>query len=117
VDVSLDTFPYNGHTAGLDSLWMGVPIVTMLGRTVAGRAGYSHLRSLGLHDLAGRDAKDYVKIAVSLARDLPRLSELRDTLRKRMLDSPLTDTNGFVRGIEGAYRQMWRRWCEQRSAR
>jgi predicted O-linked N-acetylglucosamine transferase (SPINDLY family) len=111
VDVSLDTLPYNGHTTGLDSFWMGVPVVTMLGRTVAGRAGFSHLSNLGLNDLAGRDAKAYVEIAVSLARDLPRLSELRRTLRGRMLDSPLAEAKGFARAIESAYRQMWRRCC------
>jgi predicted O-linked N-acetylglucosamine transferase (SPINDLY family) len=111
VDLSMDTIPYNGHTTGLDSFWMGVPVVTMLGRTVAGRAGFSHLRNLGLNDLAGRDAKEYVQIAVSLARDLPRLSELRRTLRERMLNSPLADAKGFARAIEGAYRKMWRRWC------
>ena len=49
--MTLDTLPYNGHTTSLDSLWMGVPVVTCVGRTVVGRAGYSQLSNLGLSDL------------------------------------------------------------------
>ena len=112
IDIGLDTFPYNGHTTSLDALWMGVPVVTLVGQTVVGRAGLSQLSNLGLTDLVAHTADQYVEIVVRLASDLPKLAELRSTLRERMLQSPLTDAVGFTRSIESAYRQMWRRWCE-----
>jgi predicted O-linked N-acetylglucosamine transferase (SPINDLY family) len=115
IDVGVDTFPYNGHTTSLDSLWMGVPVVTLVGNTVAGRAGFSQLSNLGLQELAGHTPEDYVRIAVELARDLPRLAHLRSTLRSRMEQSPLMDAARFARNIEAAYRRTWRTWCESAS--
>lgn len=112
IDIGLDPFPYNGHTTSLDSLWMGVPVVTLVGRTVVGRAGVSQLSNLGLTDLIANDPDEFIRIAKALACDRPRLSELRRTLRSRMQASPLTDAVGFARGVESAYRAMWRRWCE-----
>jgi predicted O-linked N-acetylglucosamine transferase (SPINDLY family) len=111
IDLGLDTFPYNGHTTSLDSYWMGVPVVTAMGKTAVGRAGWSQLSNLKLRELAGATDGDFVRIAVELSRDLPRLSELRRTLRQRLEQSPLTDAARFARGIEQAYRDIWRRWC------
>jgi len=113
IDITLDTFPVNGHTTSLDSLWMGVPVVTLVGRDVLGRAGLSQLMNMGLAELIARTSEDYVRIAGDLAADLPRLSELRATLRQRMQNSPLMDAPRFARGIETAYRTMWRTWCAQ----
>lgn len=111
IDLGLDTFPYNGHTTSLDSFWMGVPVVTLVGQTVVSRAGWCQLSNLGLPDLAGQTPEQFVQIAVNLAHDLPRLHELRSTLRPRMQASPLMDAPKFARSIEEAYRQMWRKWC------
>jgi len=111
IDIELDTLPYNGHTTSLDSFWMGVPVVTLVGATVVGRAGLSQLTNLGLTELIALEPRKYIEISVQLAGDLPRLAELRRTLRNRMQASPLTDAVGFARGIEAAYRQMWNRWC------
>jgi predicted O-linked N-acetylglucosamine transferase (SPINDLY family) len=111
IDVGLDTFPYNGHTTSLDSFWMGVPVITLVGQTVVGRAGLSQLTNLGLPELIARTPEQYVRIAANLAEDLPRLAELRRTLRGRMEASPLMDAPRFARNIEAAYRQMWRDWC------
>jgi len=111
IDIGLDTFPYNGHTTSLDALWMGVPVVTLAGSTVVGRAGVSQLTNLNLTELVGTSEDQYVCIAAELAGDLPRLSELRAGLRQRMRASPLTDAVRFARNIETAYRQIWRRWC------
>lgn len=112
IDIGLDPFPYNGHTTSLDSLWMGVPVVTLVGQTVVGRAGVSQLSNLGLTDLIAHDPDEFVRIAVALTHDHSRLAELRRTLRGRMQASPLTDAAGFARGVETAYRSMWRTWCE-----
>lgn len=111
LDISLDSSPYNGHTSSLDSFWMGVPVVTLVGETVVGRAGWSQLSNLGLTELAAKEPDEFVRVAAELAKDLPRLNELRRTLRTRMRESPLMDAVGFTRGIEAAYRSMWEQWC------
>jgi predicted O-linked N-acetylglucosamine transferase (SPINDLY family) len=113
MDVGLDTFPYNGHTTSLDSFWMGVPVVTLVGQTVVGRAGLSQLTNLGLPELIAQTPEQYVQIAADLTGNLPRLAELRRTLRARMQASPLMDAPRFARNVEAAYRQMWRNWCQQ----
>ena len=81
-----------------------------------GRGGRSILSNLGLPELVAETPRQYVEIAVALAADLPRLSELRATLRGRMENSPLRDAKGFARDVEAAYREMWRRWCLERKA-
>jgi len=111
MDIGLDTFPYNGHTTSLDSFWMGVPVVTLVGRTAVGRAGLSQLTNLRLTELIADSPQQYLRAAVELANDLPRLSRLRATLRQRMQESPLLDAPRFARNVEAAYRQMWQRWC------
>ena len=111
IDLGLDTFPYNGHTTSLDSLWMGVPVVTRVGNTCVGRGGLSQLYQLGLTELAGDSDEAFVRIAVELAKDLPRLAQLRQSLRLRMEQSPLMDGQRFARHIEDAYRFMWQEWC------
>jgi protein O-GlcNAc transferase len=112
IDLGLDTFPYNGHTSSLDAAWMGVPVISRIGRTAVGRGGLSLLSNLRLGELAADDDERFVKIAMLWAEDLPRLAELRRTLRQRMLASPLTDGRRFTRNVETAYRAMWKAWCE-----
>jgi predicted O-linked N-acetylglucosamine transferase (SPINDLY family) len=111
IDIGLDTFPYTGQTTSLDAFWLGVPVVTLVGRTGVARAGLSLLANLGLPELAAVTPEQFVDIAAGLARDLPLLGELRATLRDRMQASPLRDAPRFARGVEAAYRKMWRRWC------
>jgi predicted O-linked N-acetylglucosamine transferase (SPINDLY family) len=108
IDIGLDTLPYNGHTTSLDALWMGVPVVTRVGPTVAGRAGLSQLANLGLVELAADSDDAFVESAVSLASDLPGLARLRGALRNHMERSPLMDGKRFARGVEAAYEGMWR---------
>jgi predicted O-linked N-acetylglucosamine transferase (SPINDLY family) len=107
IDLGLDTFPYNGHTTSLDSLWMGVPVVTRVGETSVGRGGLSQLFQLGHLDLAAESDEAFVRIAVALSNDLDRLAELRHGLRARMQRSPLMDAARFARQVEGAYRSAW----------
>jgi predicted O-linked N-acetylglucosamine transferase (SPINDLY family) len=112
IDIGLDTFPYNGHTTSLDSYWMGVPVVTLVGQTAVGRAGLSQLSNLGLTELIARTPEQYAQIASQLAGDLPKLSELRAGLRERMSRSPLMDGPRFAGHIETAYRDIWQEWCK-----
>jgi predicted O-linked N-acetylglucosamine transferase (SPINDLY family) len=106
IDVILDTLPYNGNTTSMDALWMGVPVVTRIGNTVAGRAGWSLLSNLKLPELAARTDEEFTNIAIELAGDAGRLTELRLTLRRRMMESPLCDGPGFARNVEAAYQRM-----------
>jgi len=114
IDVGLDPFPYNGMTTTCDALWMGVPVLTLPGEMPVSRAGLSLLSAVGLADLAASSEDGYVRIAVELAGNLPRLAELRATLRVRMQASPLMDAPRFARNVEAAYRKMWERWLETR---
>ena len=111
LDIALDTFPYNGGVTTCDALWMGVPVVSLAGETSVARAGLSVLTNLGFPELAAHSESEYVNIAESLARDLPRLAQLRSTLRNRMENSVLMDAPRFARNVEAAYRSMWKRWC------
>jgi predicted O-linked N-acetylglucosamine transferase (SPINDLY family) len=114
IDIALDTFPYNGHTTSLDAMWMGVPVVTLVGKTAVGRAGLSQLSNLNLVELIAHTAEQYVKAAADCAADGRRLAELRSTLRQRMDRSPLMDARGFARDLESVYRDIWRMWCHGR---
>ncbi len=111
IDVALDTFPYGGGATTCDALWMGVPVVSLAGETAVGRGGVSILSNVGLPELIARTPEQYVRIAVELAQDLPRLSELRATVRARMQASPLMNAPRFARNVEAAYRNIWRSWC------
>ncbi|MBN3724391.1 tetratricopeptide repeat protein [Burkholderia sp. Ac-20379] len=113
IDIGLDTIPYNGHTTSLDAYWMGVPVVTRVADTVVGRAGLSQSENLGLREIAADSDARFVEIAVALARDLPRLAQWRAGLRARLAASPLMDGARFAARIEAAYREAWRRWCDQ----
>jgi len=111
IDIALDTFPYNGTTTTCESLFMGVPVVTLEGDAHISRVGVSLLNTLGLHDLIAKTVNDYLDIAVRIAHDRNRLLALRNNLRQRLLDSPLTDNVSFTRHLEQLYRQIWHRWC------
>lgn len=113
IDIGLDTLPYNGHTTSLDSLWMGVPVITLVGETLVGRAGFSQLRNLDFAECIAMTAEQFSEIAVALAGDLPRLSELRAGLRVRMQGSALMDAARFASAIESAYREMWQEFCKR----
>jgi predicted O-linked N-acetylglucosamine transferase (SPINDLY family) len=108
IDLCLDTLPYNGHTTSLDAYWMGVPVVTRVGRTVVGRAGWSQLNNLKLPQLAAFEDEAFVDKAVQCSHDLGALCELRATLRERMRASPLMDGAAFATAMQAIYRRLAR---------
>ena len=116
IDVALDPFPYGGGTTTCDALWMGVPVVSLAGHTAVGRGGVSILSNVGLTEMVAHDSEQYIRIARELAGNLSRLSQLRATLRDRMLGSPLMNAPRFAHNVEAAYRTIWRRWCERQPA-
>ena len=113
LDVCLDPFPYNGHTSTLDALWMGVPVITLAGRTSVGRGGVSILSNVGLPELIADTPERYATIAKDLAADRARLTQLRAGLRRRLECSPIVDGPRYAADVEGAFRVMWAHWCEQ----
>lgn len=116
IDVALDPFPYGGGTTSCDALWMGVPVVTLAGRTAVSRAGTTLLENLGLGRLVARDEEAYIDLAARLLRDTAGLTALKRELRGRIEASPLMAAPRFARGVEAAFRTAWRAWCEGRAA-
>lgn len=115
MDIALDPFPYNGTTTTCEALWMGVPVVTVVGNMHAGRVGASLLSAVGTPELVAAGVDDYIRIAIELAADRPRLEAMRSSLRERMAASPLCDARGHAARVEAEYRRVWRRWCEGKS--
>jgi len=116
IDIALDTFPYNGTTTTCEALWMGVPVVSLIGDRHAARVGHSLLSSVGLEELVGTDVDDYVRIATELGADKLRLAELRATMRDRLLASPLFDRRAMGQALGDALRGMWHQHCASFSA-
>lgn len=106
VDIALDTFPYNGGLTTCEALWMGVPVVTLLGNAMISRQGAALLTAAGLPDLVASGADDFVRLASGLASDPSRLETLRATMRARVAASPLVDGPRFTRQFETALEAM-----------
>lgn len=115
VDIALDTFPYNGTTTTCEALWMGVPVIALSGNSHVSRVGASLLHQVGLDHFLALTEDEYVEKAVSLAKDVDLLGNLRLAIRNRLKSSSLIDPTGFCKTLEGAYRNMWKGWigrCE-----
>ena len=108
VDLALDTFPYNGTTTTCDALWMGVPVLTLTGNSHRSRVGASLLRSAQLDQWIAHDTDDYVARAVKLAGDQQELLRLRDSMRHRMSQSSLMDSEGYCRAVESILQAICR---------
>lgn len=108
-DIALDSLPCAGGTTTCDALWMGVPVVTLVGDRPFSKSGASLLRHAGLADLIARTPDEYFRAAVELASDRARLAALRGALRDRLRASPLLDAAGFARAVEDALDAMWER--------
>ena len=109
-DLFLDTLPYNAHTTASDALWAGVPVLTCVGKTFAGRVAASLLRSLELPDLITETLADYEAAALRLAADPEALGAIRQTLERHRMARPTFDEARFARHLETAFRSMWERW-------
>jgi predicted O-linked N-acetylglucosamine transferase (SPINDLY family) len=117
VDVGLDPFPQGGGVSTAEALWMGVPVVSLLGPTVPSRATPSILTGAGLPGWVAHSEEEYLKIAVHAASDLQSLARMRMGLRARMAKSPLCDVRAYTKATEAAFRSIWRRWCEEQQSK
>ena len=115
MDIALDCFPQNSGTTLIESLYMGLPFVSLAGVPSMGTLGASVLSAVGRTEWIAHSEQEYVDKLVALASDLPRLAQIRRDLRPQMLASPLMDEPGFARDVEDAYRQMFARWCAQQA--
>jgi predicted O-linked N-acetylglucosamine transferase (SPINDLY family) len=108
-DLFLDTLPYNAHTTAADALWVGVPVVTRIGSTFAGRVAASLLRAVGLPELVTESVPDHEALALKIAREPELLASLKARLAQNRGTFPLFDTARFTRSVEAAYTAMWQR--------
>jgi predicted O-linked N-acetylglucosamine transferase (SPINDLY family) len=106
-DLFLDTLPYNAHTTTSDALWMGLPVLTVLGSTFAGRVAASLLQSAGVPELVTHSLSEYEELALTLAREPWRLTAIKAKLHAARDTSALFDTVKITRSLEAAYRRMW----------
>lgn len=109
IDVALDTFPYNGGLTTAEALWMGVPVLSLLGDTVIGRQSACMLKLVGREDVVTDKPAAYVERAVALERDSECLDVDRNALRECMRRSPLCDAEAFTQDLESLYRELWER--------
>jgi len=112
IDISLDCFPHNSGTTLYESLYLGVPYITLAERPSVGRIGSTILHALGHPEWIAATEEEYIDKAVALAADINGLAQLRAGLRAQMLRAAIMDEPAFARSVESAYREMWRRWCE-----
>ncbi len=110
LDIGLDCFPHNSGTTLFETLYMGLPYVTLAGRPSVGRLGSSILEGFGHPEWVAHSEEEYIEKAVALASDWTRLAMLRGGLRAEMEASPLMDGAGFARKVEVAYREMFTTW-------
>ena len=111
IDLALDPFPCNGGTTSFDTLWMGVPFVTLEGKNFVSRMGTTILTNAGLAELIAPNTEEYISIAVDLATNKERLKDIRRNLREKFKDSPAMDQKLFAHDMEEAYLGMWGKYC------
>ena len=109
-DLFLDTLPYNAHTTASDALWAGLPLLTVLGSTFAGRVAGSLLHAAGLPELVTGSLADYESLALKLAKDPSTLARVKEKLRGNRDSCRLFDTERMTRNLEAAYTTMWERY-------
>ena len=106
IDIALDTFPYNGATTSCEALWMGVPVLSLIGDSAVSRMGASILNSIGLNDWLADSEHNYIELAKQHSSNLLALSTLRSTLRTQLLNSALCDENRFAQDFAECIKQM-----------
>jgi protein O-GlcNAc transferase len=112
-DISLDTYPFNGGTTTCETLYLGLPVIAMMGKSFVSRVGFSLLKEIGLPELVATSYKEYAEIAIELAYDIGRLCAMRSGMRERLTKSSLSDETRFTKSLEAAYQEMWANYVRQ----
>ena len=108
-DLFLDTLPYNAHASASDALWAGLPVLTCLGETFAGRVAASLLNAIGLPELITTTSEAYERMAIDLATQPAKLAAIKRKLAENRLTKPLFNTRLFTGHLEAAYTAMYER--------
>jgi predicted O-linked N-acetylglucosamine transferase (SPINDLY family) len=111
-DLFLDTLPYNAHTTCSDSLWAGLPVLTLMGHTFPGRVSASLLSALGLPELITKTQDEYEALAIELAKNPHNLAEIKFKLANNRFTFPLFGTPLFIKNLEAVYIKMHERYLE-----
>jgi predicted O-linked N-acetylglucosamine transferase (SPINDLY family) len=111
IDIGLDPFPYTGGTTTVESLWMGVPVLTLAGEQFLSRQGLGLLMNAGLPEWVSHSEDEYLQRAISHANDMAALSSLRQRLRPQVLNSPVFDASRFAQHFETLIANLWKTWC------
>ncbi len=109
-DLFLDTTPYNAGTTASDALWMGLPVITMLGRSFSARMGASLLNAIGLPELITHSQVEYESLSIELALDPMRMVQLKNTLKQNIETTPLFNSELFTQNLELVYKQVYDRY-------
>jgi len=113
IDIALDSHPYSGATTTCDSIWMGVPVLTLTGETSISRSTSSILQNIGLNDWIAEHEDQFIKLAIMHVNNLKSLSKLRANLRVKLESSPMMDAAQFTMNLEKAYREIWIKKCNE----
>jgi len=111
-DVVLDTYPYNGTTTTLETMWMGVPIVTQAGQQFASRQGLTLLKNAGVEAGIAYSSVEYIDWGVRLGTDAALRRSVSQQLWRSRRTATLWNGRRFTQQLEAAYRSMWQRWCQ-----
>jgi predicted O-linked N-acetylglucosamine transferase (SPINDLY family) len=111
-DIVLDTFPYNGATTTMETLWMGIPLVTRVGEQFAARNSYTMMMNAGITEGIAWTDEEYVQWGVCLGKDAALRQQVRGKLWQSRQTSPLWNAKQFTRDLENAYEQMWQRYVQ-----
>ena len=115
IDIALDTAPYNGGLTTCEALYMGVPVISLRGRTHGSRFGASILTNAGVRELVAENDINYVRRAVQLAETPKLLEAYHMGLRANMKRSPLMNIEGYMEELEMAYQEIWENFCKSNS--
>ena len=113
IDVRSTPFPYSGGMTACEALWMGVPVVTCPGETFASRHSLSHLSNVGLTETIATDRREYIELALRLARTCPTWPELRRACGNRSFVRHCATGRRFAQHLMALLRDVWRQWCHQ----
>ncbi|MGA9383363.1 MAG: O-linked N-acetylglucosamine transferase, SPINDLY family protein, partial [Phormidium sp.] len=116
-DIVLDTYPYNGATTTLETLWMGIPLVTKVGEQFASRNSYTMMMNVGVTEGIAWTDEEYVEWGVRLGKDAGLRQKIAWQLKQSRQTSPLWNGEKFTREMEKAYQQMWLKYCSESSGK